>query len=164
MSNPILADHYARAAELGLARRSRSSVLRFALSDDAAPLPVSLVAFALLLAVGLVHIEDQGGFIGNVTPLYMAVGYYLVEIAAAITIPMILRRKTGAWALASLVSIGPFIAYILSRSVGLPGDPGDVGNWGYVLGTVSLIVEGTLFILSTVCLLRAVSASRRAGR
>ena len=54
MSNPILADHYARAAELGLARRSRSSVLRFALSDDAAPLPVSLVAFALLLAVGLV--------------------------------------------------------------------------------------------------------------
>ena len=163
MSNQIFADRYARASELGPAR-PRSSVLSLALSDDAAPFAVSLAAFVLLLAVGLVHIEDQGGFIGNVTPLYMAVGYYFVEIAAAITIPLILRKRTGAWALAALVSIGPCIAYIFSRTIGLPGDPGDVGNWGYELGTVSLIAEGTLFVLSTVCLLRAVSAWRRAGR
>jgi hypothetical protein len=57
--------------------------------------------------------------------------------------------------LAALVSIGPFVGYILSRSVGLPGDPGDVGNWGYTLGTVSLVVEGMLFLLSLSALLRA---------
>ena len=85
----------------------------------------------------------------------MKVGYYAVEVGAAICIPFVLRNRTAGWGLAALVSIGPFIAYILSRSVGLPGDPGDVGNWGYTLGTVSLAVEGALFVLSTTCLLRA---------
>jgi hypothetical protein len=161
MSNQLLADRYARASELD---QTRSPILHLALSDDTAPLPVSLGAFALLLTIGLVHIQDQGGFIGSVTPLYMAVGYYIVEIGAAITIPFVLGKKTAAWMLAALVSIVPFIAYLLSRSIGLPGDPGDVGNWGYTLGTVSLVVEGTLFILSTTYLLRAVSAWRRARR
>jgi hypothetical protein len=141
---------------------SDSPLLRLARRRDTAPLPVSLAAFALLLAVGLVHVQDQGGFIGGVEPLYMKVGYYAVEVGAAICIPIVLRNRTAGWALAALVSIGPFVAYILSRSVGLPGDPDDVGNWGYTLGTVSLAVEGGLFVLSITCLLRAVSAWRRA--
>ena len=52
-----------------------------------------------------------------------------------------------------LLGIGPFLAYITSRSVGLPGDHADVGNWGYWLGTVSLFVEAALVILSVGMLL-----------
>ena len=37
--------------------------------------------------------------------------------------------------------VGPFVAYVLSRTVGVPGDPGDVGNWGYWVGTVSLLAQ-----------------------
>jgi hypothetical protein len=47
-----------------------------------------------------------------------------------------------------LLGAGPFVAYVLSRTVGLPGDPGDVGNWGYWVGTVSLLVEAGLVALS----------------
>jgi hypothetical protein len=116
---------------------------------------------ALCLTVGLVHVQDQGGFLGDVTPQWIKLGYYSVEVGAAITIPFIIRQKTAGWVLAALVSIGPFVAYILSRSVGLPGDPGDVGNWGYTLGTVSLVVEGVLFLLSAYAIGRAVGAGRR---
>jgi hypothetical protein len=30
----------------------------------------------------------------------------------------------------------------------VPGDPGDVGNWGYLVGTVALLVEAALVMLS----------------
>jgi hypothetical protein len=159
MTNDLVADRYIEPAHRDRSRPSRSAIVGFAVSDDRTPLSYSLVAFALLLAVGLVHIQDQGGFIGSVTPLYMAIGYYAVEVGAAITIPLVLRKKTVGWLLGAVFSAGPFIAYILSRTVGLPGDPGDVGNWGYTLGTVSLVVEGTLFLLCVTRLLRVFTAS-----
>jgi len=53
----------------------------------------------------------------------------------------------------ALLGVGPFVAYILSRSVGVPGDSGDVGNWGYWVGTVSLLVEAALILLSVGMLL-----------
>jgi hypothetical protein len=37
--------------------------------------------------------------------------------------------------------------------VGVPGDPGDVGNWGDWVGTVSLLVEAALVLLSASMLL-----------
>jgi hypothetical protein len=116
----------------------------------------------LCLAIAVIHVQDQGGFLGNVTPEWIAIGYYLVEAVAAITALLFARQQTAAWILGLGVSAGPAVAYILSRSVGLPGDSGDIGNWGYLLGTVSLIVEGTLFALCAIVLLRAL-ASQRAG-
>jgi len=37
--------------------------------------------------------------------------------------------------------------------VGVPGDSADVGNWGDWLGTVSLLVEAALVMLSVSMLL-----------
>lgn len=37
--------------------------------------------------------------------------------------------------------------------MGVPGDPSDVGNWGYWVGTVSLVVEAALVVLSAGMLL-----------
>jgi hypothetical protein len=160
------ADQRARTPDQAVAEPSNSALalsarsVRFALGHDPTPLPISLIAAALCLTVGLVHVQDQGGFLGSVTPEWIAIGYYSVEVGAAITIPFIIRQKVAGWVLAALVSIGPFIAYILSRSVGLPGDPGDVDNWGYTLGTVSLVVEGALFLLAALGLLRVATARR----
>jgi hypothetical protein len=159
MTTDYLADqHVPKSDEVGAALRSR--LVRFALADDPSPLLLSLVAAALCLTVGLVHVQDQGGFLGDVTPQWIKWGYYSVEVGAAITIPLIIRQKTAGWLLAALVSIGPFVSYILSRSVGLPGDSGDVGNWGYKLGIVSLVAEGSLFLLSAFALWRAAGAWR----
>jgi hypothetical protein len=50
------------------------------------------------------------------------------------------RAWLAAGALASSVTAG----YTLSRTTGLPGASGDVGNWGEQLGIASLFVEGAV--------------------
>jgi hypothetical protein len=59
----------------------------------------------------------------------------------------------AGWAAGVLLGAGPFVAYVLSRTVGVPGDPGDVGNWGYWVGTVSLLIEAGLVALCVSMLL-----------
>ena len=56
---------------------------------------------------------------------------------------------------------GAVAAYVVSRSVGLPGDHGDVGDWGYWVGTVSLAVEAALIVLGVTML---VAYRQRSGQ
>jgi hypothetical protein len=121
---------------------------------------VCLLASVLSLAIAVIHVQDQGGFLGNVSPEWIAVGYYVVEAVATVTALLFARQHIVAWFLGLAVSAGPGIAYIVSRTVGLPGDTADIGNWSYLLGTVSLIVEGTLFALCAIVLLRAFANQR----
>jgi hypothetical protein len=62
-----------------------------------------------------------------------------------------------------VTAVGPFIAYINSRTVGLPGIPQDIGNWGYWVGTVSLAMDGTLVVLSIGMLRPGGHAGGRGG-
>jgi hypothetical protein len=73
-------------------------------------------------------------------------------VLTAITLVLPWTRWLG-WAAGILLGFGPFVAYLLSRSVGVPGDPGDVGNWGYWVGTLSLVVEAALMVLCLSMLL-----------
>ena len=84
----------------------------------------------------------------------MKYGYYMVEISSTISAALIIRGKTLGWLLGLASSTGPMTGYLMSRTVGLPGDPGDVGNWGYLLGTVSLIGEGCFVVLAVTSLTR----------
>src|SRR5215831_12689526 len=94
--------------------------------------PEFAVRFAgalLAVAVAAVHVADQGGVTAMADPAWMG------------------------WAAGVLLGVGPFLGYVASRTVRLPGDPGDVGNWGYWAGTVSLLVEAALVMLSVSMLL-----------
>ena len=122
------------------------------------------VAGALLaLAVAAVHVADQGSVTALNSPDWIGWSYRLIEVGGVLTaLALLLPRPVPAWAgwaAGVLLGTGPFIAYILSRSVGVPGDPGDVGNWGYWVGTVSLFIEAGLVMLSVSMLL----ALRRSG-
>ena len=117
-------------------------------------MPLLVVAAGLLIAIAIIHLQDQGGLLGGESPTWLKYGYYLVEIGALISALSVIRGKAIGWVLGLASSVGPFVGYILSRSVGVPGDPGDVGNWAYLLGTVSLLVEGSFAIVAVVCLTR----------
>jgi hypothetical protein len=54
------------------------------------------------------------------------------------------------------------LGYLASRTIGLPGDADDVGNWGDWVGLVSLFLEAALIVLSVSMLLalRARAAAR----
>jgi hypothetical protein len=139
-----------------------------ALADlDAVTVPdvaVRLAGAMLALAVAAVHIADQGGVTSFAAPDWIGWGYRLIEAGGVVTALVLLLPSArlapawAGWAAGALLGIGPFAAYVLSRTVGVPGDPGDVGNWGYWVGTVSLFVEAALTVLS-VSMLRTLRQS-----
>jgi hypothetical protein len=148
--------------------RADSVVLPASAVPDVA---VRLVGALLALAIAAVHIADQGGMTAFASPDWMGWGYRMVEVGGVLTaltlllVPLApppsrssrpswsaLARPLG-WAAGVLLGAGPFLAYVLSRTVGMPGDPGDVGNWGYWVGTVSLLLEAALVALSVSMLL-----------
>ena len=116
---------------------------------------VRLVGALLALAVSAVHVADQGGITVLTTPHWMGWSFRLVEAGGILTALALLVPWSAwrGWAAAVLLGIGPFAGYIASRSVGVPGDHADIGNWGYWVGTVSLVVEAALVVLGTGMLL-----------
>ena len=114
---------------------------------------------ALTLGVAAIHIKDQGGFPGDKSPTYVGIGYYVLEAAGVIAALALLfgsvRRITTAWALAVAVAIAPLVGYVLSRGPGLPDYTDDKGNWTETLGLLSLVVEGSLLLLSLAMLARS---------
>ena len=131
--------------------------------DKATPGFVLAGAAMLLIAVSIIHIQDQGGLLGDQSPVWLKWGYYGVELGSLAAAMTLLRGWMLGWFVGIGASGGPMIGYLLSRSVGLPGDIGDIGNWGYVLGTVSLVVEATFLLMAVVCVRRAARAVAGAG-
>jgi hypothetical protein len=74
---------------------------------------------------------------------------YIALVCAAVPVTVLLLQwaSAAAWLLAAGLAAGPFAGYLLTRSVGLPGDPGDVGNWLDTLGMVSLFIEASVMAL-----------------
>lgn len=124
----------------------------------AADITVRLAGALLALAIAAVHVADQGGVTALGSPSWMGWGFRLVEVGGVLTAAILLLPRPArfgqgfpalaGWAAGLLLGAGPFAAYITSRTVGLPGDPHDVGNWSYWTGTVSLFVEAALVVLS----------------
>ena len=132
-------------------------------------LAVRLAGALLALAVAGVHVADQGGITAfNSPPDWLGWAFRIIEVAGVLTALLLLLPRSGwlGWAAGALLGIGPFLSYLASRSIGLPGDHADVGNWGYWVGTDSLIMEAALVILCAGMLLptaRTLIAGLRSG-
>jgi hypothetical protein len=133
--------------------RPQAAEVLVARDSETAPW-MAVVGAGLLIAVAVIHLQDQGGLLGGESPTYLKFGYYLVEVVSIIAAVLILRGRILGWVLGLGATALPFIGYMLSRTVGIPGDSGDIGNWGYLLGTVSLFVEGTFVVLGVFVLVR----------
>ena len=123
----------------------------------------ALPAAMLCVTVSVIHVLDQGGVTKYAgPPWWLGWGYRLVEAGAVLAALVIVarRRWMPAWIAAFLVGFGPFTIFLLTRLVGLPGDPGDFGNWGDSLGTVSLLVEGTLMVIAIAAIRHLVRVNR----
>jgi hypothetical protein len=116
-----------------------------------APAYAIRVAGALLaLAVAAVHVADQGGVTAFTSPDWLGWAYRLIEAGGILTALALLlpRPAWPGWAAAALLGAGPLVGYLASRTVGVPRDPGDVGNWADWTGTTSLFIEAALIVLA----------------
>ena len=116
------------------------------------PAPISegtarLLGVLAIVGIALIHILDAVDTYHGTRWIFWA---YMGLIALAIPAAMSLLHWSSplAWAAAAVVAAGPLVAYLWSRSIGLPGDAADVGNWLCTLGMAALFVEGSLLALS----------------
>jgi uncharacterized membrane protein YhdT len=113
----------------------------------------------VIVVVGLIHLigvpEDleEAPYQGL---LFLA--NFFGAILAAIGI---YRGRSWGWSLGVLVSVGALVAYVISRTVGLPGLPVEE-EWLEILGLLSLLVD-VLFV--GLCLMVfAPLPSRKGGK
>jgi hypothetical protein len=122
-----------------------------------------LTTAMLSITVGVIHVLDQGGITKYAgPPWWLGWGYRAVELGSVVTAVALMarRRWMATWIAAFFVGFGPFTVFLLTRLVGLPGDPSDFGNWGDPLGTASLFVEGTLMLTAATILVQFRRADR----
>jgi hypothetical protein len=118
-------------------------------------------AALLCVAIALIHVVHQGG-VAPLTPHYIGVGFYLVEVVAAISGALLMASPspTGWW-VSVAGALGPLVGYLTSRGPGLPDDSADRGDWMNPMGMVSLAVETAVLALAVTALVHVVRARRQ---
>lgn len=114
----------------------------------------AITAAVLLVVVSFLHLADQNFLAFDKQPAYLLAAYVTVEILAPLVALTLLRPTSGGWLLVLGCAAGPLTGYLLTRTIGLPGDTSDIGNWGEPLGVASVMVESTLLLIALVELLR----------
>ena len=101
-----------------------------------------------LAATAWIHVVEFSGKFSEVP--YLGVGYILLSIASAASIVMVLRHRVEGWYLGGATAAATLIGYVLTRTTGLPGSAGDIGNWSEPIGTWSLLFEGLAVALAVI--------------
>ena len=105
------------------------------------------VAVVGLAGVALIHVLDAPGSFQDAP--YKGWLYVLLIAGCIGTSGMLLRGSDRrAWAAAALLPLGAIVAFVISRTAGLPNGADDIGNWTEPLGLASLFVEGSLVALA----------------
>jgi hypothetical protein len=136
--------------------------------DRTEPIPISegtarVLGAAAVLAIGLIHILDAAGTYSGTRWIFWA---YMAVIIASVPVALLLLHSASplVWGAAAAVAAGPFLGYLWSRAIGLPGDAPDIGNWLCTLGMAALFVESLLLALSATRLEMWRRSTRRPNR
>jgi hypothetical protein len=100
----------------------------------------AIFAIGLAIMIATIHLFTANEALGDATykgVLFIANG--LGAIVAAIGISR--NEKQWGWNLAALIAAGSSLAYVASRTLGLPGLPAEPDAWFEPLGFASLLSE-----------------------
>jgi hypothetical protein len=117
------------------------------------------LAIAAILGTGLVHVVEARDAFGDATYKgLLFIGNGVGALAAAIGIYR--DQRALGWLLGLLVAGGAILAYVASRTIGLPGLPAEPDAWLEPMGVASLLCETLFVILFTVTRKARPDASR----
>jgi uncharacterized membrane protein YfcA len=97
---------------------------------------------SMIVIVGLIHLIGAPEDLEEAP--YQGVLFLANFFGAVMAAIGIYKGRSWGWNLGALVSVGAFIGYVVSRTVGLPGLPVEE-EWLEPLGLLSLLVEA-LFV------------------
>lgn len=103
------------------------------------------LAIGAVLVTGGIHLVEARDAFGDAA--YKGILFVANGLGAIVAAVWILRHSRAGWWLGLAVAAGAMVAYILSRTVGLPGLPPEPDAWLEPTGVASLVAEG-LFVLA----------------
>jgi hypothetical protein len=105
------------------------------------------LAAAALVGVAAVHVADLPNQLHGAG--YIAAGYVALIAASIVLAVRLLTRPTEwEWNAALALGVAAVMAYVASRTVGLPLDGGDIGNWAEPLGIAALLTEAGVALIA----------------
>lgn len=115
-------------------------------------------AFLLLVTAG-VHLPLVPDHLREAP--YIGIAFIVLAVASVgLAVTLVTRDSDAVWAGAAVASLLALVAFVLSRTVGLPQIGDDVGNWTEPLGYPALAAEALTVVLAAARL----AGSRRESR
>jgi hypothetical protein len=119
---------------------------------------IKWLAILAIIGTGVIHLVEAPDAFRDAK--YKGMLFVANGIGALVAASGIARGQRGwGWLLGLLVAGGAFVAYVLSRTVGLPGLPAEPENWLEPVGVASLICEGLFIVFFLVANRRARSGA-----
>lgn len=117
-----------------------------------------LIVAAVITAVA--HVPVTGDHLDEAP--YIGALFIALEVVSAVVALVLLRRDSRATAaVAVLIGALAIIAYVVSRSAGLPQIEDDIGNWAEPLGVVSITAEAGMVLFGAAAMSRVGAAAVR---
>jgi len=98
------------------------------------------VAVLALGVIAAAHVPVAVDHIGEI-PYLGSAFYALVLLCAAALGSLVVESRTAVWRGVLVLALGSIVAYVVSRTVGLPLAEDDIGDWANPLGAVSVAAE-----------------------
>lgn len=121
---------------------------------DRTPLVLRLAGVAALLGIFWTHAIGVADKLAEV--LYLGFGYTLILIVSVLCIVLLLMpsptEQRWGWALGGLLALSTLVAYVLTRTTGLPQAGDDRGNWSESFAVWSTVAESAMIVLSAIAL------------
>lgn len=115
--------------------------------------PLTPAAAVALLAVCIVHLLDGPGSLGD--SAYIGVLELLLAVACVpLAVLLLIEPMRAAWGAALALALIALLAFVASRTIGLPGSTDDIGNWSPLLGEVSIVAELAVIVTAGLALAR----------
>jgi hypothetical protein len=107
------------------------------------------VGVILLIVIGIIHLLIIR--IGLHIQPYLGILFIIAVVAAfAGALWIALKDSAAAWLLGGLAALAPFVGYIVSRTIGLPGI--HPLPWQAPNGVLSLVIEAIVVVLAITAL------------
>ncbi len=119
---------------------------------------VDLAGIAGLGAIIAIHTSELSSKTDETS--YLGFGYMLLVAAGLVAIVLMSHRDRRGWMLAGALSTATIVGFVLTRTTGLPGAHGDIGNWGETLAVWSLLAEGFVVALCAYVFLGRAATDR----
>jgi hypothetical protein len=122
------------------------------------------VAVVGLLGIAVTHVFELHDKLAESAVRYQGVLFILLIVGCLGLAAVAARAPERPWWIAALaLSALPMIAYVISRTAGLPGGSDDIGAWGEASGIASLAFEALTIVVAARAIPLLSAARERAS-